>query len=446
MAKNCLLVSAGWLLTAKEDRACYEDWAFLIEDGIVSDMGPRKDLSAKYSTTDKLALNEHIVCPGLINCHNHAAMKLMRGLGQGLNLDDWLHQAIWPFEKEHLDAPTVGLGAELAMVEMLMSGITTFSDMYFFPETVASVAERLGLNIQLAVPIISLDTRWARGSEECIHQALALHDLYRDHQHVSVSFGPHSVEALDLETLEKIGMYADELDLGIQIHLQETSGELDRALKKHGHSFVVLLKKIGLMNERLQVVHAVHLTSEDKAILAETNANVIHCPSSNLLLGSGICPTKDLLELGVNVALGTDGSASNNGIDLLSEAALAESLIKGIAQDASVYRASNALGMTTINGARALGLERQIGSLEVGKDADFIAFDTRHPAIEPMIDPFRSIISNSGARCISYVYAKGKPLIENGICVNTDLADLRERAADWRASKVFREVGGRAYN
>ena len=127
----------------------------------------------------------------------------MRGLGQGLNLDDWLHQAIWPFEKEHLDAPTVGLGAELAMVEMLMSGITTFSDMYFFPETVASVAERLGLNIQLAVPIISLDTRWARGSEECIHRALALHDLYRDHQHVSVSFGPHSVEALDLETLEK---------------------------------------------------------------------------------------------------------------------------------------------------------------------------------------------------------------------------------------------------
>ena len=169
------------------------------------------------------------------------------------------------------------------------------------------------------------------------------------------------------------------------------------------------------MNERLQVVHAVHLTSEDKAILAETNANVIHCPSSNLLLGSGICPTKDLLELGVNVALGTDGSASNNGIDLLSEAALAESLIKGIAQDASVYRASNALGMATINGARALGLERRIGSLEVGKDADFIALDTRHPAIEPMIDPFRSIISNSGARCISHVYAKGKPLVENGI-------------------------------
>jgi 5-methylthioadenosine/S-adenosylhomocysteine deaminase len=370
--------------------------------------------------------------PGLVNSHGHAAMSLLRGFADDQPLMPWLEQHIWPAEAAHVSAGFVRDGVELAIAEMIRCGTTTFSDMYFFPDVCAETAQRLGMRCQLTFPVLDAPTVWAQSADEYISKGLALRDDVKHSDLVTVGFGPHATYTVSEPSLIKVATLAAELDVPIQIHLHETRGEVLLAVEQNGERPLDSLQRLGLLGPRTQCVHMTDLGDQDIALLAATGAHVVHCPQSNMKLASGACPVDRLLASGVNVALGTDSAASNNDLNLFGEMQSAALLAKLHSQDATALPAATALEMATINGARAMGLESNIGSLEVGKLADLIAVDLSQPETQPLYNPLSQLVYACNGSQVTHSWIGGVEVMNQRQLTHIDLAALGVRTREWR--------------
>ncbi|ENA30784.1 hypothetical protein HMPREF1487_07684 [Pseudomonas sp. HPB0071] len=425
-----LLLFPTWIVPVEPAGVVLTDYAIGIKDGQVAVLAPRSDLR-RYQAAESVELPGMLLSPGLINMHGHAAMTLFRGLADDLPLMTWLQEHIWPAEAKWVSEDFVRDGTRLAIAEQIKGGITCFSDMYFFPQVACEAIHESGMRAQVTLPIMNFPVPGARTADEAIRRGLELFDDLKLHERIKVAFGPHAPYTVSDDKLANVLMLADQLDACIHMHVHETAGEVQEAIEKTGERPLARLRRLGLLGPRFQSVHMTQIDEEDLENLVETNTHVIHCPESNLKLASGFCPVETLWQAGVNVAIGTDGAASNNDLDLLGETRTAALLAKAVAGSATALDAHRALRMATLNGARALGLERCLGSLEVGKAADMVAFDMSGLAQQPIYDPVSQLIYASNRDCVKHVWVGGRPLLKDGKLTRLDEQELIENARTW---------------
>jgi len=427
-----LLVHARWILTADDTQALLEEHCIVVHQERIVEIIPSLQASQRFKATQEISLMQHALMPGMVNSHGHAAMSLFRGAADDLPLKTWLEDYIWPMEGKWVCEEFVYHGTQLAIAEMLLSGTTCFADMYFFPDQSARAAAEIGMRAQLACPVIDFPTAWAQDPEEYISKATALNDDYRHHPLISIAFGPHAPYTVSDAPLLKIATFAEELDIPIHIHVHETAHEVSEALIATGKRPIQRLADLGLISPRLLCVHATQMNEEDTHLLLENGASIVHCPESNLKLASGFCPVAQLLEAGINVALGTDGAASNNDLDMFGEMQTAALLAKAVAGDASALPASQALRMATINGAKAMGLETDIGTLEPGKFADMIAVKLDTMNAIPIYNPLSQLVYSTKSSQVSHVWVAGKLLVDSGQLTTIDVEALRANVQTWQ--------------
>ena len=421
-----------FLIPMVPERQILKAHSVALRDGRIASILPRED-ARLVMAVEHIDLPDCALMPGLINAHCHASMSLFRGYADDLPLANWLQQYIWPSETHFISPDFIRDGSELAIADLILGGTTTLVDQYFFPEMTAEAVDRSGLRALLTFPVIDVETAWARDAESCINNGLALRDHYRDHDRIDVGFGPHSTYMVSEQTLSRVAVLADELDAPIQIHLHETREEVLGSVERTGMRPIDHLEQLGLLGPRTQCVHMTALGDQDIETIATQGAHVVHCPKSNLKLGSGICPAQRLLDQGINVALGTDGAASNNRLNMLNELQTASLLGKTAHSDPRALDAWTTLEMATLGGARAMGQQDRLGSIEVGKDADMIALDLSGVHHQPHYNLASSIVyANSGSE-VAWSWIAGKAVVRSGQLCTLDLAELRERAAAWSA-------------
>mgnify|MGYP001815754712 FL=1 len=419
------LLHARWVIPVDDKSRFLENHCVAIHDDRILEILPCSDAEEKYSASVTRHYNQHALIPGLINSHTHAAMNLFRGLADDLNLMDWLENHIWPAESLHVNEAFVHTGTELAIAEMIRGGTTCFNDMYFFPDITARVAADIGMRASVGLILIDFPTVWANNSEEYIDKGLAVFDHYKGHDLIKTAFAPHAPYTVSDQPLKRIRTLSDELELSIHMHVHETAYEVSEAKKNTGLRPLTRLYELGLLTPALQAVHMTQLHDDEIPLLASTGSHVIHCPESNMKLASGTCPVKSLLGAGVNVALGTDSSSSNNDLDMFGEMRSAAMLAKISTMDATAVPAEQALQMATINGARALGIDDITGSLEPGKFADIVAvnFDTIETV--PLYDPVSHLVYCSSREHVSDVWIAGKQRLTDRVLNTIDEPRLK---------------------
>ncbi len=442
MQKIDLLIKSRWIVPVADGDHTLEHQAIAVKDGRIVEILPIENAGDHYQPNQTVDLSEqHVVIPGLINPHTHAAMTLFRGMADDMSLHDWLQNKIWPAEARWVNEQFVQEGTALAVAEMLRSGTTCFADMYFYPNLVAKTAKEAGIRACVGLIVVDFPTSWASDSREYLSKGLALHDELAHETLISTIFAPHAPYSVSDEPLQKIRVYADELDLQIMCHVHETAQEIEEAIKVSGMRPLQRLHKLGLVSPALNAVHMAQLDSEEIQLVAESGAHVIHCPESNLKFANGHCPVHELMQAGINVALGTDGAASNNDLDLIGEMRSAALLAKSIADNASALPAYEVLKMATINAAKALGLSDELGSLESGKAADIVAIDLNALKTQPVYDPVSQIVYSADSSQVSDVWVAGKRLLHSGELTTLDRQDLIQRAQKWRDKIIQAEAG-----
>ncbi|WP_439133332.1 TRZ/ATZ family hydrolase [Pseudomaricurvus sp.] len=427
-----LMIHARWIIPVVPENQILSHCSLVIDDGQILAIHPTPEAKRRYSADREHHLDQHIVTPGLVNTHNHAAMSLLRGFADDHPLQTWLEEHIWPTEAQWVTPEFVRDGTELSAAEMIRSGTTTFADMYFFPEETARAALNSGMRCQLHFPVLDFPTAWGQGPDDYIQKGLALSDDYRSHPTINIAFGPHAPYTVSDEPLQRIATLAEEMQVPIQIHLHETATEVEDAVAASGERPIERLNRLGLLSPLTQCVHMTQVSADDIELLKQTGAHIIHCPESNLKLASGFCPVQSLIDNGINVALGTDGAASNNDQDLFGEMRTAALLAKGVSGDASAVDAHAALRMATLNGAKALGLDTEIGSLEVGKQADITAIAIDQLEQLPLYNPISALSYNNISQQVSHVWVNGHPLLEERRLLTLDEKQICERAKYWQ--------------
>jgi len=407
-----LLIEPRWIVPVVPRATVLEEHSVAVQRGRIAAVLPREEAASRFAPVQRVALPTHALTPGLVNAHTHAAMALFRGIGDDLPLKQWLEQRIWPLERALVSPEFVYDGTRIAALEMLRSGTTCCSDMYFYPEASVRALRSVGLRAVVGIIAIEFPTAYASDAEDYLRKGLATRDACRADDLVSFTLAPHAPYTVEDSTLAKIAMLAEELDLPVHIHLQETAHEVEESVRRYGERPVERLDRLRLVTERLIAVHAVHLSATDIELLGQRGASVAHCPASNLKLGSGIAPIVQLVGAGVNLAIGTDGAASNDRLDMVSEMRLAALIAKGARCDPSVVPAPVALEAATLGGARALGLDRRIGSIEAGKDADLTAFDLAQPETQPVYDPLSQLVYSAGREHVSDVWVAGQHVVK----------------------------------
>jgi 5-methylthioadenosine/S-adenosylhomocysteine deaminase len=425
-----LLLLPTWLVPVEPAGVVLKEHGLGIRDGCIVFIGPRA-AALKLEASEVRELPGMLLSPGLINAHGHAAMSLFRGLADDLPLMTWLEKHIWPAEARWVDEAFVRDGTDLAIAEQLKGGITCFSDMYFYPKVASDCVHNSGMRAQIAIPILDFPIPGASTADEAIRQGIELFGDLKHHPRIKITFGPHAPYTVNDDNLEKIRIIAEELDAAVHMHVHETAFEVQQAVEQTGERPLARLGRLGLLGPRFQAVHMTQISEDDLALLVESNTSVIHCPESNLKLASGFCPVERLWQAGVNVAIGTDGAASNNDLDLLGETRTAAMLAKAVAGSATALDAHRALRMATLNGARAMGLDSQIGSLEVGKAADIVAFDLSGLAQQPIYDPVSQLIYATGRDCVKHLWVAGKQLLDDRRLTRMDEAQLTATAIAW---------------
>ncbi len=426
------LIHARWIIPVEPDNLVLENHSLVIKEGKIIDLLPQNEAKNRYQPKQVENLDQHALIPGLINAHTHAAMSLMRGIADDLPLMSWLNDHIWPLEHKWVSEAFVHDGSELAIAEMIRGGITCFNDMYFFPEVTARVARKAKIRACIGMIVIDFPSAWAQNSDEYLSKGLSLHDEYRHDPLISLLFAPHAPYTVSDEPLKKLQMYADELQQGVHIHLHETQQEISSSLQDHGVRPIERLQKLGMIGPSLTAVHMTQLNSDEVTLLAKSGSSVVHCPESNMKLASGFCPLSDLVEAGVNVALGTDSAASNNDLDLLAEMRTAALLAKAVSGDARSIPAATALRIATLNGAKALGLEAVTGSLEVGKAADITAIKLAGEIeTAPVFDPLSQIVYSAGRNQVTDVWVNGHQVLKSTQLTTLDKDTILEKAKNW---------------
>ena len=426
------IISARWVIPVEPDATVLDHHSVAILDGKIVKVLPTTETEKKYRASKLVELPNHALLPGFINSHTHAAMTLFRGLADDLPLMDWLENHIWPAEAKWVSDEFVADGSRLAMAEMLKSGTTCFNDMYFFAEDVAHVAREVRMRASVGMIMLDFPSTYAQSWDEYLEKGLKLHDDLRNSELVSTTFAPHAPYSISDEPLSKISTLNNELNRPVHMHVHETAAEVAEAEKATRMRPLERLDKLDLVNPNLLAVHLTQATPEEMRLLADNNASVVHCPESNLKLASGFCPVTELLDAGVNVALGTDGAASNNDLNMLGELRTAALLAKGVSGDATALPAYAVLRMATLNGARALGLEELTGSLLSGKAADITAIDLSAVSTQPVYDPLSQLVYAATREQISDVWVGGQQLLKNRVLTTIDEKRVIAKAQQWR--------------
>jgi 5-methylthioadenosine/S-adenosylhomocysteine deaminase len=409
-----------------------ENHAVAVANGRILDLLPLTEAREKYQPSVLVERPGHVLIPGLVNAHTHAAMTMLRGIADDMPLEQWLQEGIWPAEKRWVSAELVRDGTELAIAEMLLSGTTCFSDQYFFPDIVAETVVDAGMRAMVGTPVVDFPTAWAGNASEYLRKATdRVHDPYADHPLISTCFVPHSTYALCDESFVELRVVADQLDRPVQIHLHETAHEVAGSIEQYGKRPLQRLTDLGLVNASLLAVHAVHITADEIEQMATAGVNVAHCPKSNLKLASGFAPVTHYRAAGVNVAIGTDGAASNNKLDMLSEMRMTALLAKAVSEDAAAISAGEALRMATLDGAKALGLGRETGSIEVGKWADLTCVDLQRCNSQPAYDPVSQLVYTVNADQVTDVWVAGKQQLDNRHLTGINVDDVLSRSNEW---------------
>lgn len=420
-----LIVNARWVIPVDETDSVLEHHSVVVAGGRIVGVLAQDQARARYSAKKVVELPEHAIIPGLINAHTHAAMSLMRGIADDLPLMRWLQEAIWPAESKHVSEAFVRDGTLLAATEMLAGGTTTCNDMYFHPDSAAEAFDVAGMRAVIGVTVIDFPTPYATNADEYFRKGLAARDRWQGHARLSFNIAPHAPYTASDETLVRAASLAAELDCGLHIHIHETRHEVDESLNRHNMRPLTRLGRLGIPGNNFLGVHAVHLDRSDIELLARHACGVVHCPTSNMKLASGIAPITEMMDAGITVALGTDGAASNNRLDMFAEMRQAALLAKVATGDASCIPAHTALRMATINGANAIGLGHLVGSLEAGKCADMCAIHLGTPETQPCYDPISHLVYVAGREHVSHVWVNGESRVENGTQVlhsnNTEL-------------------------
>ena len=436
------LLSPRWVVPVEPAGAVLEDHCVALRDGAIEAVLPRAEAVARFPAYARIELHEHALIPGLVNAHTHAAMSLMRGLADDLPLMRWLEEHIWPAETKHVSPEFVKDGSLLACAEMLRGGVTCFNDMYFFPAATLEAALEAGMRVSLGMIVFDFASAYGSDPDDYLAKGLALRDRWREHPLVSFCLAPHSPYSVSDDSFRKIAALAGEVDVPVHIHLHETTDEIARSLAEHGVRPLERLQRLGLLGPGLIAVHAVHLSEAEIAMLAQHGASVVHCPSSNLKLASGFAPVARMAAAGINVAIGTDGAASNNRLDMFEEMRLAALLAKAVAGDAEAMPAHAALRAATLGGAAALGLQARIGSIAPGKAADLAAVRLSGPELLPCYDPISHLVYAAGRQHVSDVWVAGRHLLRGGEFVDltprSPFKDLDSRSKMWQNSLRMR--------
>ena len=428
-----LVLSASWIVPVEPAGSVLEGHALAVRGGMIAALGPAAGIDAEFSPRERLHLDGHALVPGFVNAHTHAAMTLFRGLADDLPLQTWLAEHIWPAEARFVNEGFVRAGTRLAAVEMLRGGTTCFNDMYFFPDAAGEVAREAGIRAVLGLIVLEVPTAWARDPASYLSRGLEVHEAFRDDDLVHTALAPHAPYTVGDEAFERVRALSEELDVPVHVHLHETAHEVEEAVRETGERPLARLSRLGLVNRRLVAVHMTELAPGEIELLAGLGASVAHCPESNLKLASGVCPAPRLAAAGVNVALGTDGAASNNDLDMLGEMRTAALLGKLGARDATASPAGQVLRMATLGGARSLGLGDRIGSLEPGKSADVAAIDLRGPDTQPVYHPVSQIVYAATRSHVREVWVAGRRVVRDGEVETVDAAEAVREARAWQA-------------
>ncbi len=427
------LIHPRFLVAVRPQRTVLDRYSIAIERGVIVSILQRDEAEQAYPGAKSIELPDHVLLPGFINMHTHSPMTLLRGYADDIDLDVWLREHIWPLEQEFVGPSFVRDGARLAIAEMFRAGTTCFNDMYFHPDVLGEVCLDTGIRASIGVPLIDTQAEWTASTEHNFEQGLRLHDEWRSEPLLSITFSPHAPYSVSDETLRRVAVLSKELDVPVHLHLLETKWDIKHSLQHHNARPLERLRKLDLLNSRLLAVHMTQLSARDIEQLAEAEVHVVHCPQSNLKLASGICPLAALLEAGINVALGTDGAAANNDLDLLCEAQTAALLAKGISGNVKAVDAFQALEMMTINGAKALGIDELTGSIEIGKAADLCAIDLSHPETQPLYHVVSQVIYAASRGQVSDVWVAGKRVLDSGQLTTIDLDDVIRKAGEWQS-------------
>lgn len=424
-------INARWLVPVEPANTVLHNQAVIIQGDRIAAVVSREEADARFRVRETIDLDHHVVLPGLINMHGHAAMSLFRGMADDLPLMTWLNDHIWPAEGAFINEAFIADGTQLAMAEMLRTGTTTFADMYFFPEIVAQMAHDAGMRAQVCFPLLDFPTPWGSGPDEYLDKGAAFIRDWQGDDYIMPAIGPHAPYTVSDDPMMRAVALSADTGAPIQIHLHETEFEVAESLEKSGRRPTARLAELGVLGTRTQCVHMTQIDESDIALLQQSGAHVIHCPESNLKLASGLCPVQKLEEAGINVAIGTDGAASNNDLDLFGELRTAAMLAKVVAGDAAALPAHQAIAMATIQGARALGREHDLGSLEAGKLADIIAVDLSDPFLQPVYDPASHLVYSNHGRQVSHSWINGIPQVQQGRLTRIDVPDLMLRVQSW---------------
>ena len=426
------LVEGRWVIPVEPAGVVLENHTVVVDGGRIQAILPHAEARSGFTASQTVTRSEHVLLPGLINAHTHAGMTLMRGFADDLPLMRWLEEHVWPVESRWVGDEFVRDGTMLAVAEMLRGGTTCFNDMYFYAGDAGRTAAAAGMRCVVGMIVLDFPTVWASGAEEYLARATEVHDEFRSHPLVDTAFAPHAPYTVSDAPLERIRTLADELDVPVHIHLHETPGEVASAVAAQGVRPFARLDGLGLVSPRLVAVHMTELDEAEIERLAECGAHVVHCPESNLKLASGFCPVAKLLATGVNVALGTDGAASNNDLDMVQEMRTASLVAKAVARDATAVPAHRAISMATIAGARALGRDEDIGSLVPGKAADMIAVDLGAIETQPVYDAASHVAFSASRHQVSDVWVAGRVLVRDGVLLTVDADRVLQRARHWQ--------------
>ncbi len=426
------LIHARWVIPVDDNNSVLEAHCVAVdESGRIIEVLPTSQAASRYQAKNEITRDQHALIPGLVNAHTHAAMSLLRGFADDLPLMQWLQEHIVPAESRWVNSDFVSDGTDLAIAEMLRGGTTCFNDMYFFPDRVAERAARHGIRACVGMIMLDFPTAWAANPDEYLSKGLAVHDEYRHHPLITTAFAPHAPYTVSDEPLQRIRTCADELDVPIHIHVHETADEVEQGVSQLGIRPLARLDGLGMLNPGLLAVHMTQLNESEIARIAEAGVHVLHCPESNMKLASGICPVTELDAAGVNIALGTDGNASNNDLDMFGEMRSAALLAKVASGRADALPAWRVLRMATLGGARALGLEQEIGSIEAGKKADLAAVRMDGADMVPVFNPISHLVYTAHRGHVSDAWVAGRQLLSSGVLTQMDETAVIARARQW---------------
>jgi len=427
-----LLIEAGHVVPVQPHGVVLEDHAVAVRDGEIVAVLPRAEAHARFDSAETVSRPHAALIPGLVNAHTHNPMTLLRGVADDLPLKVWLQEHIWPIEAAVIGPEFVADGVTLAIAEMLRGGTTCCNENYFFPDVQAATFKRYGFRARVGLPVIDFPTAWAKSDDEYFDRAGQVHDQWRDDALVATAFAPHAPYTVSDANFEHIRMLADQLDLPVHLHLHETAQEVAQSQQQHGQRPIARLDRLGLINDRLIAVHMTQLTEAEIHLCAERGVSVVHCPESNLKLASGFCPACALQKAGVTLAIGTDGVASNNDLDMFGETRTAAILAKAVADDAAGFDAFTALRAATLGGAKAMGFDHLVGSIETGKQADLVCVDLSALETQPLHHVVSQLIYATGRHQVSDVWIAGKPKLRQRELVDMDMAGILANAKQWQ--------------